>query len=201
MSLQSAHLFFRQWLRAPLQTGAVLPSGSALVKAIAGELDPATPGLVVELGPGTGAVTRALLERGIAPERLVLVERNGEFVSLLRRRFPAVRIFQADATHMHSLLPQAGIEAVSQVVSSLPLRSLPFTVQRGVLRAAFKILSPGGRFLQFTYGFTSPVHPVLKQRLGLMGHPVTRVLLNIPPAVIWCYAATHGGVGRLSRAA
>lgn len=200
--LQSAQLFFRQWLRAPLQTGAVLPSGTALGKAMASELDPDAPGMVLELGPGTGAVTRALLERGIPSERLVLVERNGDFVSLLRRRFPAVRVMQADAAHLHSLLPQVGIPSVAQVVSSLPLRSLPFTVQRGVLRAAFRILTPGGRFVQFTYGFSSPVHPVLKQRLGLVGHPVTRVMMNLPPAVVWCYAAaTHGCAARMARAA
>ena len=193
MSLNTTHLFFRQWLRAPLQTGAVVPSGGALVRALASQLDPLEPGTVVELGPGTGAVTRALLKRGIPPERLVLVERNPHFVSLLRHRFPGVQVLQADATDLHMLLTESNIPSVGQIVSSLPLRSLPFSVQRGVLRAAFQVLPPGGRFLQYTYGLSSPVRPVLKQRLGLVGHPVTRVLFNIPPAVVWCYAAVDRG--------
>jgi len=193
MSLHATHLFFRQWLRAPLQTGAVLPSGGALVRALAAQLDPTEPGIVVELGPGTGAVTRALLKRGIPVERLVLVERNPHFVSLLRHRFPGVRVLQADATELHTLLTEAGVPAVAQIVSSLPLRSLPFSVQRGVLRAAFRVLAPGGRFLQYTYGLSSPVQPVLKQRLGLIGHPVTRVLFNVPPAVVWSYETVDQG--------
>jgi len=196
MSLQSAQIFFRQWLRAPLQTGAVLPSGSALVKALAGEVDPADPGVVVELGAGTGAVTKALLDRGVAPERLYVIERNPEFVALLRRRFPEARVLHADATHLHDLLPQHGVEVVSQVVSGLPLRSLPFEVERGVLRAAFRMLAPGRRFIQFTYGFTAPIHPEIKKRLGLVGHPVTRVLLNIPPAVVWSFTAASHGAAR-----
>lgn len=202
MSWQAAHLFFRQWLSAPLQTGAVLPSGEALVRAIAREVDLTIPGAVVELGPGTGAVTRALLRRGIPPERLILVERNAAFVSLLERRFPNVRVLQGDAIDLPQLLVDAGIDTVSQVVSSLPLRSLPFVVQRRVLRSAFRVLAHGGRYLQFTYGLTSPVHPVLKQRLGITGHPVTRVLLNVPPAVVWCYSAAQTGCcPRISRAA
>jgi phosphatidylethanolamine/phosphatidyl-N-methylethanolamine N-methyltransferase len=202
MSLDAAHLFFRQWLRAPLQTGAVLPSGGALVRALADQLDPHDRRTVVELGPGTGAVTRALLKRGIPPERLVLVERNPAFVSLLHHRFPRVRVLQADATELQGLVAEGVIGPVGQIVSSLPLRSLPFAVQRGVLRAAFRVLPPGGRFLQYTYGLTSPVQPVLRQRLGLVGHPVTRVLLNIPPAVVWSFvAAETKSLGRLKQAA
>jgi phosphatidylethanolamine/phosphatidyl-N-methylethanolamine N-methyltransferase len=193
MSLRTVHVFLREWLRAPLRTGAVLPSGEALVRAIARELEPTEAGTVVELGPGTGAVTRALLERGVAPERLVLVERNMQFVGILRRRFPNLTILQADATELRDLLGELGIGPVSAVVSSLPLRSLPFAVQRHVLRASFGVLGPGGRFLQFTYGFTSPVHPLLQRRLDLVGQPVSRVLLNIPPAVVWSYASAVQG--------
>jgi phosphatidylethanolamine/phosphatidyl-N-methylethanolamine N-methyltransferase len=189
MPLQTAHLFFRQWLRAPLQTGSVLPSGLALARTIARQVDVAGGGLVVELGPGTGAVTRALLERGVHPERLVLVERNGEFVELLRRRFPQVRVLRGDAMVLDRLLAEAGYDAVAVAVSSLPLRSLPFGVQQGALRALRRVLVPGGRLLQYTYGFGSPVHPVLGERIGLTGRPVGRILLNVPPAVVWSYTA------------
>ncbi len=189
MSLHAAQLFFRQWLQAPLSTGSVLPSGAALSRTLAREMALHTDDVVVELGPGTGAVTPALLEQGIAPRRLVLVERNREFVALLRRRFPDVRILEGDATRLDQLLLEAGIHAVGSVVSSLPLRSLPFEVQRRALRAALKILVPGGRLVQYTYGLAPPVHPVLALRLRLQGRPVARVLLNLPPAVVWSYGA------------
>src|SRR3989337_2568686 len=81
--------FISCWLQNPLKVGAVSPSGRALARAIAGEGDPHIPGPVVDLGRGTGPVTEALVDRGIAPERLVLVENNLEFCRLLRRRYPA----------------------------------------------------------------------------------------------------------------
>jgi phosphatidylethanolamine/phosphatidyl-N-methylethanolamine N-methyltransferase len=195
MNLHTSALFLGQWLRAPLQTGAVLPSGSALVKSIARELDPQGEGLVVELGPGTGAVTKALLDRGVRPERLVLVERNAEFAALLRRRFPEVAVLRADASDLDRVLADAGFGYAQDIVSSLPLRSLPFSVQRRVLRSAFRVLVPGGRLLQFTYGFSSPVHPVLQERLRLTGHSVSRVLFNLPPAVVWSYTPTPAESG------
>jgi phosphatidylethanolamine/phosphatidyl-N-methylethanolamine N-methyltransferase len=87
--------FIASWLQHPLKVGAVSPSGKALAQAIAAEIDPEIPGPIVELGPGTGPVTEALIERGIAPERLVLVEYDPDFCKLLRRRFPRQRSFRA----------------------------------------------------------------------------------------------------------
>jgi phosphatidylethanolamine/phosphatidyl-N-methylethanolamine N-methyltransferase len=187
MPIRTAHIFFREWLRSPLQTGSVLPSGGALARTIAQQVEVAGSGTVVELGPGTGAVTRALLDRGIAPERLVLVERNPEFVDLLRRRYPKVRVLSGDAQQLDKLLAEAGYQQVAQAVSSLPLRSLPFAVQRGALRALLRVLAPDGNLLQYTYGLAPPVHPVLGARLHLSGRPVSRILLNVPPAVVWSY--------------
>jgi phosphatidylethanolamine/phosphatidyl-N-methylethanolamine N-methyltransferase len=197
MRLHTAQLFFRQWLQEPLSTGSVLPSGTQLSRALAREMAKPADGPVVELGPGTGAVTRALLDHGIAPHRLVLVERNREFVVLLRRQFPQLRVLEGDATCLDQLLAQAGIGPVGGVVSSLPLRSLSFDVQRRALRAAVKVLVPGRRLVQYTYGFAPPIHPVLTARLQLAGHPVARVLLNVPPAVVWSYGVVaHAPLSR-----
>jgi phosphatidylethanolamine/phosphatidyl-N-methylethanolamine N-methyltransferase len=202
MPLHSAHLFFRQWLQAPLRTGSVLPSGAPLSRSIAREIDPAGSAPVVELGPGTGAVTRALLAHGIAAERLILVEHNSEFVDLLRRRFPQLRVLNGDATALDRLLAVEELGRVCGVVSSLPLRSLPFEVQRRALRAALKVLAPDGHLVQYTYGFAPPIHPVLAARLRLAGRPVARVLLNVPPAVVWSYRpVAHCGLVRLPQAA
>jgi len=171
-----------------MQVGAVTPSSDALARAMAREIDSKEEGVIVELGPGTGAVTRALLHHGIAAERLLLVERDPHFCHLLHGRFPDVRVLQGDAGKLGKLLKDAGVPKVSAVVSSLPLLSLGISLQREILRESFRILDgDGGSFIQFTYGLGSPVHPVLQRRLGLTGQPVARVLWNIPPAVVWRY--------------
>lgn len=188
MAIQEFGLFLGSWLRSPLKVGAVAPSSDMLARAMAREVDSLGDGVILELGPGTGVVTRALLHQGIAQERLLLVEREPHFCHLLHGRFPGVRVIQGDAGRLGDLVKDAGSPKVSAVVSSLPLLSLGIRLQRDILRESFRILDgERGCFIQFTYGLGSPVHPVLQRRLGLTGSPVTRVLWNIPPAVVWRY--------------
>src|SRR5512138_771184 len=104
--------FIASWLQHPLKVGAVSPSGKALAQAIAAEVDPAVPGPVVELGPGTGPVTEALVARGVAEERLVLVEYNPDFCKLLRRRFPKATVIQGDAYTLADTLSGAVKEPI-----------------------------------------------------------------------------------------
>lgn len=187
MANADIRLFLAGWLRSPLQVGALVPSGAALARCMAAQIDTEKPGLVVELGPGTGTVTRALLARGLPAESLVIVERDAGFCHLLRNRFPGVQVLHADAKSLAEILTAHGTEAPQTVVSSLPLLSLDFTSQREILSQSIRVLPPGGAFIQFTYGFRSPVHPVLQRRLRLQGRPVARILRNLPPAVIWRY--------------
>jgi phosphatidylethanolamine/phosphatidyl-N-methylethanolamine N-methyltransferase len=187
MATTDLRLFLSSWLRAPMQIGALLPSSKRLAQAMAAQVDPRHEGVVVELGPGTGAVTQALLSRGVHASRLVLVERDPNFYHLLKNRFPGARVLQGDAGMLQQLLEAQNISSVSSVVSSLPLLSLPFSSQRQILRESFAVMVHNGIFVQFTYGFRSPVHPVLQRRLALVGHPVARVFRNLPPAVAWQY--------------
>lgn len=187
MAAADIRLFLSSWLRAPLQIGALLPSSKRLARAMAAQVDPRHDGVVVELGPGTGAVTQALLSRGVHASRLVLIERDPNFCHLLRNRFPGVKVLQGDAILLQQMLESEDIARVNTVVSSLPLLSLPFTTQRQILRESFGVMAEDGIFVQFTYGFRSPVHPVLQRRLALVGHPVARVFRNLPPAVAWQY--------------
>jgi phosphatidylethanolamine/phosphatidyl-N-methylethanolamine N-methyltransferase len=96
--------FIRSWLERPLATGAVMPSGKPLARAMAHCVDPNPPGPVIELGPGTGAVTAALVERGIKPSRMVLVEFNPTFCRLLRTRYPEATVVQGDAYRLVALI-------------------------------------------------------------------------------------------------
>jgi len=194
-------VFLYNWLRAPLQTGAFLPSSGPLVRAMAAQLDPGRPGAVIELGAGTGAVTKALLKRGVAAESLIVIERSPAFCRLLKQKFPQVTVVRGDARHLGELLHFRGVEQVGTVVSSLPLLSLPFSTQRDILRESVSVLDTTGAFVQFTYGRGSPIHPALMRRLALKGRPVARVWRNIPPAVVWCYRSTQSAgsiAGRLA---
>lgn len=180
--------FFRSWVDSPGLVGAVSPSGRFLARAMARCVDPHARGLVVELGPGTGPVTEALIERGIAPERLVLVEYGAEFCKLLRQRFPGVRIIQGDAYRLSDTLADVLDGPVAAVVSSLPLLNKPDEDRRTLLDQAFDLMGPDGLFVQFTYGINSPI-PLARphQRPAFFAEVDPPVWLNLPPARVWRY--------------
>ena len=192
--------FFLHWLRRPGRVGAVVPSGPALAAALAAEIDTEAPGAVVELGPGTGRVTRALLEAGVAPGQLVAVERNASFCKLLRERFPGVRIVSGEARALEPLLQQAGVGTRKAVASSLPLLSMTSRDRRAVLSQIATVLGAEGVLVQYTYGPAAPVPPELGAELGLIGERTNWVLANLPPAAIWRYRRGCS-VRNLSRAA
>ena len=177
-------LFLRGWIQAPRMVGAVAPSSRGLCEAMAAEVDPAAPGLVIELGPGTGQLTKALLERGVAPYNLLAIERNPDFVEYLVGRFPEVTVVAGDAADLEWHWRAQGGREVAAIASGVPLLSLPRSVRERILRQSFAILGPGKPYLQFTYGLWSPVE---RAAFGLVGRPVARILRNVPPASVWRY--------------
>jgi phosphatidylethanolamine/phosphatidyl-N-methylethanolamine N-methyltransferase len=178
--------FIASWIQHPLKVGAVSPSSRALARALAAEVDPSLPGPVIELGPGTGPVTEALVERGIAPERLVLVEYNPEFCRLLRRRFPQATVVEGDAYALADTLAGVVTEPAAAIVSSLPLMTRPLSVRARLLNAAMRLLRPGAPYVQFTYAVTAPI-PSRQRRYRVTRSP--RIWLNLPPARVWVYRA------------
>ncbi len=192
--------FFLHWLRRPGRVGAVVPSGPALAATLAAEIDTEAPGAVVELGPGTGRVTRALLEAGVAPGQLVAIECNASFCKLLRERFPEVRIVPGEARALEQLLQQAGVGPVKAVASSLPLLNMTSGDRRAVLSEIAAVLGAEGVLVQYTYGPAAPVPPELGAELGLIGERIDWVLANLPPAAVWRYRRSCS-VPSLSRAA
>ncbi len=175
--------FLRSWLENPRTTGAITPSGPALARAMARRVDPRAAGPVVELGPGTGPVTEALVERGIAPERLVLVEFDPEFCALLAQRYPRARIVQGDAYALATTLSAVLDQPAAAIVSSLPLLTRPERDRAMLLADAMRLLAPGAPFVQFTYGVTSPV----PRQPWLSAEASSPVWRNIPPARVWTY--------------
>ncbi len=183
IDLEDEARFLKSWLENPLKTGAVAPSGKALAAKMAASIDPVVPGPIVELGPGTGPVTQALLARGIAPERLFLVEYSADFAKLLRNRFPAVNVIQGDAYALAETLADHIDEPIAAIVSSLPLLTRPDKQRTHLLQTAFNMMLPGSPFVQFTYMNSSPV-PLSSSFEATVSR---RVWKNLPPARVWTY--------------
>jgi phosphatidylethanolamine/phosphatidyl-N-methylethanolamine N-methyltransferase len=175
--------FFRSWLSDPVSVSAVAPSGGALGRLITRDIDP-RDSPVLELGPGTGVFTKALLGRGLMETELTLIESAPDFARLLQRRFPLSRVLLADASRLAALdlFPPASIGAV---VSGLPLLSMSRRTVIAVLRGAFRYIRPGGAFYQFTYGFRCPVPRAVLARLGLKATRVGQTVRNLPPAAVY----------------
>jgi phosphatidylethanolamine/phosphatidyl-N-methylethanolamine N-methyltransferase len=177
----------RAWLADPLAIAAVAPSGRALAGLMTDGIGPDT-GPVVELGPGTGVFTRALLARGVASEDLLLIERSPAFTLLLRDRHPDLDVVCDHAQNLerHANTRLAGTPGA--VVSGLPLLAMSGPVQYEILAAAFSALRPGGIFFQFTYGHVPPVHKRVAKDLGLNVRCIGRTICNLPPASAYAYA-------------
>lgn len=176
--------FLRSWIERPLVTGAVTPSGKLLAKTMAAYVDPRTPGPVIELGPGTGPVTDALVARGVEQERLVLVEFNPDFCRLLKARFPRATIVQGDAYDIRTTVGELIETPAIATISSLPLFTKPVEQRLALLRAAHDLSHPGAPFVQFTYAV---VPPIPKQPSEYTATPSQRIWLNLPPARVWVY--------------
>ncbi len=185
-------VFFRSLLQNPLTIGAVAPSSSSLCHLIASRVDPATSS-VLEVGAGTGPVTRALLERGVGPERLFLIERDPSLAAYLHRRFPGVRVRCGDAVHAGRILSDESVGQVKTVISSLPIRNLSGRDQLKAVRGMLNALAPGGQLIQFTYASRCPI-PIRK--FGLRAECVGRVWMNIPPATVWRFTRNTVAAGR-----
>lgn len=178
-----ASVFFGLWLQKPLRIAAANPSGQRLADAIAAQVDLSRPGPVFELGAGTGSLTRGLLRAGCRPERVIALESEPGLAAIFRRNFPAISLIEGDATQIAEH-PALCSRQFCAVVSSLPIKWFQLRKQYAVVRPCLDRLGPGGRFIQLTNGFRSPL---AMEQLGITGKEVARVWLNLLPAQIWSY--------------
>lgn len=175
--------FLRAWLANPLRVAAVAPSGASLAGLMTKEVMP-SDGPVLELGPGTGAFTRALLSRGVDEADLTLVESGPDFARLLQRRYPRARVLCLDAARL-GRDPLFAEPIVGAAVSGLPLLSMSPRKTMGILSGTFAYLRPGGALYQFTYGWHCPVPRAILDRLGLRAERIGRTFNNLPPASVY----------------
>lgn len=174
--------FLKGFLARPWKVASPVPSGRKLARKVAEQIDPAPGGLVLELGPGTGAVTRAIRARGVAEEDLLLIESDPEFVRLLRKKFPRARVVEGDAFAFEELLGNAA-RGLRAIVSGLPLVGEPLARKRALLASAMDALAPGLPFVQFTYS----ARPPLPRGDGAEPSRAATVWENIWPMRIWVY--------------
>ena len=161
-----------------------MPSGRVLARTMAQYVDVHSEGPVIELGPGTGAITNALIAHGIDQKRLVLVEYNPGFCALLRDRYPQATVVQGDAYALRDSLWDVLDAPASAVVSGLPLVTRPMLTRLKLIRDAFAALAPGAPFVQFTYSVAPPIPRSLP---GVSTEASERIWMNLPPARVWVY--------------
>jgi len=172
--------FVQRMARNPRAIGAISPASAALAEAMAAQVDYSLPGRALELGPGTGAVTKALVRRGMGPESVVAIEADATFARLLRARFPGLEVVEGDATDARRLERLGPFNAI---ISSLPLLNFPNHERVALVRELLRLVPPGVPFVQYSYG----VKPPLPRSADLKVTLAAKVWRNLPPARIWVF--------------
>lgn len=185
ISLNETWLFLKRWAKNPLQLGSIAPSSKALASFMAGHISCPQGEYIIEIGGGTGAISRAILDAGLPADRLIIIELDPELAQFLRDSLPAsVRVVQGNAEHLDQILPSDALNHISTIVSGLPMRNIPKMVQKNIIEACFRAMGGKGSILQYTYALTSPLPyqylQMRHQKLGL-------ILPNVPPATVWKY--------------
>ena len=177
-------IFFGLWLQNPMRIAAVNPSGAHLADTVARFVDLTRPGPVLELGAGTGSLTRGLIRAGCPPQRIIALEREPRLAAVLRREFPAMAVIEDDATRIGDHLSTRA-NRLCAAISSLPIKWFSPQQQQAVVAPCLDRLGPGGAFLQLTNAFASPL---AVDQLGLTGREIARVWRNLLPTQLWSYA-------------
>lgn len=182
--------FLREFIRKPASTGAIVPSSAELARLMAEEAALDGASLIVEFGPGTGPITRALIEGKPANAKLIAIERNEEFVAMLRERHPGLDVVHDCVQELHNILAARGETAADRIVSGLPWGAFDEAMQRDIMKAAHESLADDGVFVTFAYlqGFALPPAWRFRKLLREMFADVRQsdvVWRNVPPAFVY----------------
>ena len=176
--------FFRGWLDKPKAVGSIIPTSSVTARRMASVIEPSSGLPVLELGPGTGVITKAILERGVQPENLFSVEYSHDFAQHVRGLFPGVNVIEGDAFDLDETLGGRRNLVFDAIVSGVPLLNFPVARRVAYLEDLLTRIPPGRPVVQLTYGPRSPVPP------GRGGYTVEHfdfVVRNFPPTQLWIY--------------
>ena len=176
--------FFKGWIDKPRAVGSIVPTSSVTARKMASVVDPSSGLPVLELGPGTGVITKAILEAGVKPENLWSIEYSEDFVRHLRRDYPGVNFIQGDAFDLDATLGDKRDTVFDSVVSGVPLLNFPVPKRVAYVEDLLDRIPVGRPIVQITYGPVSPVPP------GRGNYTVEHfdfILRNIPPSRLWIY--------------
>ena len=176
--------FFKGWIDKPRAVGSVVPTSSVTARRMASVVNPESGLPVLELGPGTGCITKAILSRGVAPEKLYSIEYSEDFVRHLRRDYPHVNVIQGDAFDLDKTLGDHKGLVFDCVVSAVPLLNFPVDQRIRYVNDLLDRIPAGRPIVQITYG---PLSPVPAGRGGYVVQHFDFVMRNIPPAQLWIY--------------
>ena len=175
--------FFKGWIDKPRAVGSIIPTSSVTARKMASVVNPDSGLPVLELGPGTGVITRAILARGVKPENLWSVEYSADFVEHLKEIFPAVNIVQGDAFNLDAALPEKGM-VFDSVISGVPLLNFPVEQRVRYIENILDRIPAGRPIVQLTYGPLSPVPP---RRGNYSVEHFDFIVRNLPPTQLWIY--------------
>jgi phosphatidylethanolamine/phosphatidyl-N-methylethanolamine N-methyltransferase len=181
--------FFKGWIDKPKAVGSIIPTSSITARRMASVVDLGSGLPVLEVGPGTGVITRAILARGVAPKNLYAVEYSADFVRHLRRNFPGVNVIEGDAFDLDTTLGEDAPKCFDSVISGVPLLNFPVQQRVAYIEGLLDRIPEGRPIIQLTYGPKSPVPP------GLGSYSVKHfdfVIRNIPPTQLWVYRRSRG---------
>lgn len=176
--------FFRGWMDKPKAVGAIIPTSAVTARRMASVIDPESGNLVLELGPGTGAITKAILERGVKPENLVSVEYSRDFVERLTADFPGVNFVHGSAFDLEEVLAPWKGRTFDSVISAIPMLNFPTEERVGLMEKLLDLLPAGRPVVQITYG---PLAPVPAGRGAYSLERFDFIVRNVPPAHLWVY--------------
>ncbi len=176
--------FFKTWVGSPKTTGSIVPTGPYLARAMAANIRVNSGLPVLELGPGTGSITSAILKHGVKPENLYALEYSKSFLGDLQKNFPGVNIIHGDAFDLDKSLAGIEVDKFDAVISALPLLNFPQKMRISLIESLLDRLEPGRPVIQFSYG---PLSPVLANRGSYVVEHQGWIMRNVPPAQVWLY--------------
>ena len=174
-----------QYIRSPRTVGTIMPSSQELADTMTNSVQCLPHTRIVELGAGSGIITKTLLDQGFQKEQLLVVEKNKTLAHLLEQEYQ-IDVINEDATELLKILSDRKAPPVDYILSSLPLLSLPHDVGKAVIEQMQAAIKPGGTIIQYTYGFRSPFHTI-DHSVNLTATRTKRIYHNFPPAVVWKY--------------
>jgi phosphatidylethanolamine/phosphatidyl-N-methylethanolamine N-methyltransferase len=176
--------FFKGWIDKPKAVGSIVPTSSITARKMASVVNPMSGLPVLEVGPGTGVITRAILAHGVKPENLYAVEYSPDFVRHLRQLYPGVNVIEGDAFNLDATLGDKSGLTFDSVVSGVPLLNFPVAQRIAYIESLLSRIPTGRPIVQLTYGPLSPIPPGRGDYTVEHFHFVIR---NIPPTQLWIY--------------